>query len=51
MDDAQKRAAEANHEIASLQEDISRLEKIQARFETLRLVIHEQTETPVVHVT
>ena len=45
MGEAQKRAAEANQGIASLPEDSSRLEKIQARFETLRLVVREQTET------
>ena len=49
--EAQKRAAEANQGIASLPEDISRPEKLQARFETLRLVVDEQTETPVIQVT
>jgi len=51
MDEAQKRAGEANRWITSLQNDISRPEKIQALFETLRLMVDEQTETPLVQVT
>jgi hypothetical protein len=39
MGEAQKRAAAANQGIASLPEDISQPEKIQARFETLPLVV------------